>query len=73
MCLPVLAFVRKRNKDMEKSKGECQKRGGKKTPEWSKKRGAKGLFREVIWQQKASIVSVQSVRKMFTGLHLEWG
>lgn len=56
MCLPVLAFVRKQNKEIEKSMVREPKKEGKKKSEWSKKRGAKGLFREVIWQEKAQIV-----------------
>lgn len=45
MCLLVLAFVRKWNKETGKTIGESQKReGGRKRV---------GLFREVIWQQKA--------------------
>lgn len=45
MCLLVLTFVRKWNKETGKTIGESQKReGGRKRV---------GLFREVIWQQKA--------------------
>lgn len=44
MCPPVLAFVRKQNKEMEKSKIDSQRKR-------AKKKG--GMFIEVIWQPKA--------------------
>lgn len=55
MCLPVLAFVGKRNEEMEKSKEREPKRGVKKVQKVEREKGgqvAMGLFREVIWQQK---------------------
>lgn len=59
MCLPVLAFVRKRNKEKEKSEGVSQKMGGKEKKKCRVEQEKRG--QGIVWRSDLAAQGLKSL------------